>query len=86
MCFKILRTYKTDHYKNYVIFHSLYGRRVNDALSRALGLLMGHKVGRDIEIGINDNGFYFAGENLPIEEALNLLSVDNLQEALEEAI
>ena len=78
-----------EHYKgekNYVIFHSLYGRRVNDALSRALGLLMGHKVGRDIEIGINDNGFYFAGENLPIEEALNLLSVDNLQEALEEAI
>ena len=64
----------------------MYGRRVNDALSRALGLLMGHKVGRDIEIGINDNGFYFAGENLPIEEALNLLSVDNLQEALEEAI
>ena len=78
-----------EHYKgekNYVIFHSLYGRRVNDALSRALGLLMGHKVGRDIEIGINDNGFYFAGENLPIEESLNLLSVDNLQEALEEAI
>ena len=78
-----------EHYKgekNYVIFHSLYGRRVNDALSRALGLLMGHKIGRDIEIGINDNGFYFAGENLPIEEALNLLSVDNLQEALEEAI
>ncbi len=78
-----------EHYKgekNYVIFHSLYGRRVNDALSRALGLLMGHKVGRDIEIGINDNGFYFAGENLPIEEALNLLSIDNLQEALEEAI
>ena len=78
-----------EHYKgekNYVIFHSLYGRRVNDALSRALGLLMGHKVGRDIEIGINDNGFYFAGENLPVDEALNVLNVDNLQEALEEAI
>ncbi len=72
--------------KNYVIFHSLYGRRVNDALSRALAYLMGQKVGRDIEIGIRDNGFYFAGENLPIDEALNILTPDNLREALEEAI
>jgi ATP-dependent Lhr-like helicase len=48
--------------KNQIIFHTLYGRRVNDALSRALGYLMGQKAGRDIEIGISDNGFYFAGE------------------------
>jgi ATP-dependent Lhr-like helicase len=47
---------------------------------------MGNKVGRDIEIGINDNGFYFAGENLPIDGALKVLTVENLQEALEEAI
>jgi ATP-dependent Lhr-like helicase len=78
-----------EHYKgekNYVIFHSLYGRRVNDALSRALGYLMGQKVGRDIEIGINDNGFYFAGENLPIDKAMEVLKPENLREALEEAI
>jgi len=72
--------------KNYIIFHSLYSRRVNDALSRALGYLMGQKVGRDIEIGINDNGFYFAGENLPIDGALKVLKPDNLKEVLEEAI
>jgi ATP-dependent Lhr-like helicase len=72
--------------KNYVIFHSLYGRRVNDALSRAIAYLMGQKVGRDIEIGINDNGFYFAGEKLPVEEALRVLNHKNLREILEEAI
>ena len=72
--------------KNYLIFHSLYGRRVNDALSRALAYLMAQKVGRDIEIGINDNGFYFAGENLPIDEALKLLTPENLRDILEEAI
>ena len=72
--------------KNYVVFHSLYGRRVNDALSRAIGYLMGQKVGRDIEIGISDNGFYFSGENLPVEEALKILNPENLREALEEAI
>lgn len=72
--------------KNYIIFHSLYGRRVNDVLSRALGYLMGQKVGRDIEIGINDNGFYFAGENLPIEEAMKFLKPENIREVVEEAI
>jgi ATP-dependent helicase Lhr and Lhr-like helicase len=80
----LIESYNGD--KNYIIFHSLYGRRVNDALSRALAYLMGQKVGRDIEIGINDNGFYFAGENLPIEEAMKLLTPENLREILEEAI
>lgn len=80
----LIEYYKGE--KNYLIFHSLYGRRINDALSRALGYLMGQKVGRDIEIGINDNGFYFAGEKLPIDEALKVLSPENLKEVLEEAI
>jgi len=80
----LVESYKGE--KNYVIFHSLYGRRVNDALSRSIGYLMAQKVGRDIEIGINDNGFYFAGENLPLEEALKVLKPENIREALEEAI
>ena len=80
----IIEYYKGE--KNYVIFHSLYGRRVNDVLSRALAYLMGQRVGRDIEIGINDNGFYFAGENLPIGEAMKFLKPENLREIVEEAI
>lgn len=80
----LIESYKGE--KNYVIFHSLYGRRVNDTLSRAIGYLMGQKVGRDIEIGINDNGFYFAGENLPIDEALKFLNPENIREILEEAV
>jgi len=80
----VVETYRGE--KNYIIFHSLYGRRVNDALSRAIGYLMGQKVGRDIEIGINDNGFYFAGEKLPIDEAMKFLKPSNLREVLEEAI
>ncbi len=78
-----------EHYKgekNYVVFHSLYGRRINDVLSRAIAYLIAQKVGRDIEVGINDNGFYFAGESLPIEEALNFLTPENLREIVEESI
>ncbi|MBD3252376.1 ATP-dependent helicase [Candidatus Pacearchaeota archaeon] len=80
----VVENYKGD--KNYVVFHSLYGRRVNDALSRALAYLMAQKVGRDIEIGISDNGFYFAGERLPIDEAIKFLNEKNIRKILDEAI
>ncbi|MEM0465097.1 MAG: ATP-dependent helicase [Candidatus Pacearchaeota archaeon] len=72
--------------KKYVIFHSLYGRRVNDCLSRAIAYLMAQKIGRDIEIGISDNGFYFAGENIKVDEALKFLNSENLRKVCEEAI
>lgn len=72
--------------KNYILVHSMYGRRVNDALSRALGYLMSQAGGRDVEIGINDNGFYFAGEKLQLEKAINFLNSQNLNEVLEEAV
>jgi ATP-dependent Lhr-like helicase len=43
--------------RNFVIFHSLYGRRVNDALSRAFAIEMGEMFETDVGIMINDNGF-----------------------------
>jgi len=78
-----------EHYsgeKNYVIFHSLYGRRVNDALSRAMAFLAGRIGGRDIEVGIRDNGFYLAGEKLQIDRALKFLDSKNVEEILDEAV
>ena len=80
----LLEYYSGD--KNYVIFHSLYGRRVNDALSRALAFLAGRVGGRDIEIGIRDNGFYLTGEKMQIEKAIKFLNSKNLKEVLDEAI
>jgi ATP-dependent helicase Lhr and Lhr-like helicase len=78
-----------EHYggeKNYLIFHSLYGRRVNDALSRALAFLVGRIGSRDIEVGIRDNGFYLAGEKMNIDKALKFLDSKNVEEILDEAI
>ncbi len=77
----------SDQGKHFVIFHSLYGRRVNDALSRALAYLAARFGGRDIEIGINDNGFFLASlEKLNVDRALKLLNENTLQQVLEEAI
>ncbi len=80
----LIEFYKGE--KNYVIFHSLFGRRVNDALSRAIALLVAQSGGRDIEIGINDNGFFLSGERLKIDKALEFLNSENLKEVLDEAI
>jgi ATP-dependent Lhr-like helicase len=80
----IVERYKGE--KKYLIFHSMYGRRVNDALSRAIGFVVGKMGSRDVEVGINDNGFYLAGEKLNIEKAINFLTPDTLQEVLNEAI
>jgi ATP-dependent helicase Lhr and Lhr-like helicase len=80
----LIERYKSE--KNYLIFHSMYGRRVNDALSRAIGFLLGRIDNRDVEIGITDNNFYIAGEKMKIEKALELLKKENLDDILKEAV
>jgi len=80
----IIEEYKGE--KKFLIFHSLFGRRVNDALSRAFAFILARGGGRDIEIGVNDNGFFLAGEKMNIDKVLGFITPDNLEEILREAI
>ncbi len=68
--------------KKYVLFHSLYGRRVNDVLSRAIAYAickLQKKKPRDIELGINDNGFFLASEKpMQVLRALDALKKEDL--------
>ena len=74
--------------KKYLLVNSMYGRRVNDALSRALAYLMGSKgsTKRDVEVGISDRGFYLSSENTRIEKAFEELNSKNIEEILKQAI
>jgi len=75
--------------KKYVLVNSMYGRRVNDALSRALAYLVGNSRNlskRDVEVGISDRGFYISSENSNIEKAFEKLTSENIEETLKEAI
>ena len=72
--------------KEYLLFHTIYGRRVNDALSRAFAFGAARLRHRDIEIGINDNGFYIAGEKLNEKKIMDFVKSDNLKKILREAI
>ncbi|MGC9309232.1 MAG: ATP-dependent helicase [Candidatus Nanoarchaeia archaeon] len=83
----LVEQYKEE--KNYVIFHTLFGRRVNDALSRALGYVVASARKRDVEIGVTDNGFFIAGRDVDADKlikGLKKLNADNLQGVLEEAV
>lgn len=48
--------------RKFVIFHSLFGRKVNDALSRATAYLVAKRYNSNIAISISDNGFYLSSD------------------------
>jgi len=73
--------------KHYVIFHSLFGRRVNDALARAVAFAISRSQHRSVEMGIRDNGFYVSYEkNINVLSALKLVKAKELKKVLELAI
>ncbi len=43
--------------RNLIIFHSLYGRRINDALSRLFGISIADRHETEVGVNITDNGF-----------------------------
>jgi len=86
---KILIEHYDDSNKKYLIFHTLYGRRVNDVLSRAVAFVVSKIHGKDVELNITDNGFYIIiprSRNIQITRALSLIKPDNLDEIMKRAI
>ncbi|MCL5007079.1 MAG: ATP-dependent helicase [Candidatus Marsarchaeota archaeon] len=51
------QTHDIDGGKNYLVFHALFGRRVNDTLSRLFGIILGEMLDMDVGILVGDNGF-----------------------------
>jgi ATP-dependent Lhr-like helicase len=80
----VIEKFRSD--KEYLFFHSMYGRRVNDVLSRAYGFVAASLRYRDVEIGINDNGFFIAGEKLDENKILAGLTSKNIEGIIKEAI
>jgi len=75
----ILIEHFNDDREKKIIFHSLYGRRVNDCLSRAIAYVISRNEHKDVEIGISDNGFYLSGDKkVNAMKAFKLLKSDKL--------
>jgi ATP-dependent helicase Lhr and Lhr-like helicase len=83
----LLIEHYNDDQRNYYIIHSLYGRRVNDALSRVFAYAASHLLNRDVDLNVNDNGFYLSSEKkINIGEIIKIVKKSSLNEILKLAI
>lgn len=84
---KILVETYTENRRHYAVFHSLFGRRVNDCLARAVAFAISRTQHHDVEIGITDNGFYAAfAKPFNPAAALKLLNSEKFPQVLSAAI
>ncbi len=67
------------------IFHTLYGRRVNDCLSRAVAFAIAKTQHKDVEIALNDNGFAISG-SVDAVRAFKMLKSDKLDMIMAQAL
>ncbi len=82
----VVENYFDEKY-HYAIFHSLFGRRVNDCLSRAIGYAIARTQHRDVNVGINDNGFFILSEKkVNVVPAFKLLKANELRKVMDNAI
>jgi ATP-dependent helicase Lhr and Lhr-like helicase len=82
----VIEHFKEDRNK-FVVFHTLYGRRVNDVLSRAVAYAIARKQKQDVELSISDNGFMltYTG-NLQALSALKIIRSTDLRKIMELAL
>jgi ATP-dependent Lhr-like helicase len=83
----IVVEYYNDERDKKILFHTLFGRRVNDCLSRAVAFAISKSMHQDVELGINDNGFWLGGDRkISAVSALRMLKADKLDKIMQAAI
>lgn len=75
--------------RRYYVFHSLFGRRVNEALSRAVAILASDMLDSNVGVILSDNGFAMlvpGGGELDIKQLVVQLASCDLETLLKENI
>lgn len=73
--------------RRFVIFHSLYGRKVNDALSRATAYIVAKRYNINVTISISDNGFYLSSDGtIGGLESFKELTPENFENILAQSL
>jgi len=84
---RLLVEHYDDGRSKHVIFHSLYGRRVNDCLARSVAYAVSRLDNRDVEMGVADNGFYLTSTKaVNVVKAFKILKANKLDLVLGLAI
>ena len=83
----LIEYYKGFGGRRFVIFHSLFGRKVNDALSRAVAYIVAKKYNANITISVTDNGFYLSSDStMGGLESFKKLTPENFERILTNAL
>jgi len=83
----LIETYIDEHGRKYMIFHALFGRKTNDALSRAYAYVATLKLKRNVGLAVTDHGFALIFPP-DVKPKLNLRAVtsENIESLLKRAI
>ena len=85
----LIETYIDRTEKYTLIFHAYFGRRVNEALSRAYAYQIANEIGWSVSTAVNDNGFLItlpANTYIDLENISSMVSKDNMKDLLIKAI
>jgi len=84
---KIIIEHYSEGDQKRVIFHTLFGRRVNDVLSRAVAFAVSKMTKKDVELGVTDNGFYLASaKNMQAARAFSMVKSKELRRLMSIAL
>ncbi len=85
----LVEIFEKDGYR-YIIFHTLVGRRANDALSRIFAYRITKKFKFNVRLAITDNGFAIIYPwwkyDISDEELKSLFKAENMEEDLKKAL
>jgi ATP-dependent Lhr-like helicase len=72
----LIENYVDERGNQNIIFHTLFGRRINDALSRAFGYLLTKRLKKSVGLTVSDNGFVISIPCEPLEKGwLDIISL-----------
>jgi len=84
-----IENYVDELQRQNIIFHTLFGRRTNDALSRAYAYALSKKRGTNLRVAISDNGFILivpGSKRINPKEIIELVDDENIEELLRAAL
>ncbi|MBN1160114.1 MAG: ATP-dependent helicase [Candidatus Diapherotrites archaeon] len=85
----VVETFMSSEGKQYLLFHSLYGRRANDALSRFFAFVLSERMKVNIGLAISDNGFVLqipSHKKVTLDMLREVINLEKLRPYLERSL
>ena len=85
----MVESFQNHEGKRFMLFHTLFGRRVNDALSRYFAYMLTEQKRMNIGITLNDNGFMLqvpSNRSVTLMELKQLIDLKNVRRDLEKSL